>query len=64
MSKQATKEVSLKLLNNKRLASLCGQFNEHLTQLEGRLNVEIKNRVNPMVKKSYQRMKSIVRHDG
>jgi phosphate starvation-inducible PhoH-like protein len=28
------------------LANLCGQFNEHLTQLEKRLNVDVKNRGN------------------
>jgi phosphate starvation-inducible PhoH-like protein len=32
--------------DNLRLASLCGQFNEHLRQVEGRLGVEINNRGN------------------
>ncbi|MGH8402592.1 MAG: hypothetical protein ACRESO_04185 [Gammaproteobacteria bacterium] len=42
--------VSLDLLleptNNERLANLCGQFDEHLRQLEQRLGVEINNRGN------------------
>ncbi|MEH6504455.1 MAG: PhoH family protein [Cycloclasticus sp.] len=47
MSNQPTSiELSLEPANNKRLASLCGQFNEHLIQLEQRLHVEIKNRGN------------------
>ncbi|PCI18103.1 MAG: phosphate starvation-inducible protein PhoH [Piscirickettsiaceae bacterium] len=47
MSKQlVTKELSLEPANNKRLASLCGQFNEHLNQLEKRLHVDVKNRGN------------------
>ncbi|HIG79866.1 MAG TPA: PhoH family protein [Cycloclasticus sp.] len=46
MSKHITKDVSLEPANNKRLANLCGQFNEHLTQLEKRLNVDVKNRGN------------------
>ncbi|OUR89820.1 phosphate starvation-inducible protein PhoH [Cycloclasticus sp. 44_32_T64] len=41
-----TVDVSLEPANNRRLASLCGQFNEHLAQLERRLKVEIKNRGN------------------
>jgi phosphate starvation-inducible PhoH-like protein len=32
--------------DNQRLASLCGQFNEHLRQIESRLGVEINNRGN------------------
>tara|TARA_B100000989_G_C19506836_1_gene456899 strand:- start:652 stop:1638 length:987 start_codon:yes stop_codon:yes gene_type:complete len=39
-----TVEVTLKPVNNKRLASLCGQFNEHIIQLEKYLNVDIKHR--------------------
>ncbi|ORU91965.1 MAG: phosphate starvation-inducible protein PhoH [Cycloclasticus sp. symbiont of Bathymodiolus heckerae] len=39
-------DIRLEPENNKRLASLCGQFNEHLIQLEQRLNVDIKNRGN------------------
>ncbi len=46
MSKHITKDVSLEPANNKRLANLCGQFNEHLRQLEKRLNVDVKNRGN------------------
>jgi phosphate starvation-inducible PhoH-like protein len=46
LSKHITKDVSLEPANNKRLANLCGQFNEHLTQLEKRLNVDVKNRGN------------------
>ncbi len=46
MSKRITKDVSLEPADNKRLANLCGQFNEHLTQLEKRLNVDVKNRGN------------------
>ncbi len=40
------KDVSIEPVDNKRLANLCGQFNEHLKQLEKRLNVDIKNRGN------------------
>jgi len=39
-------DIHLEPANNQRLASLCGQFNEHLIQLEHRLHVEIKNRGN------------------
>ena len=39
-----TQDISLEPVDNKRLASLCGQFNEHLLQLEKRLNVDVKNR--------------------
>jgi len=39
-------DLHLEPANNQRLASLCGQFNEHLIQLEHRLQVEIKNRGN------------------
>lgn len=45
-SQITTVDVSLEPANNKRLASLCGQFNEHLTQLERRMSVEVKNRGN------------------
>ncbi|GMQ84385.1 MAG: PhoH family protein [Gammaproteobacteria bacterium] len=38
--------VTLEPADNQRLASLCGQFDEHLHQLEQRLNVEISNRGN------------------
>lgn len=32
--------------DNKRLSNLCGQFDEHLRQIEGRLGIEINNRGN------------------
>jgi len=38
--------VTLEPADNQRLASLCGQFDEHLRQLEHRLQVEISNRGN------------------
>ncbi|MEE9343651.1 MAG: PhoH family protein [Gammaproteobacteria bacterium] len=38
--------LTLEPTDNQRLASLCGQFDEHLSQLERRLNVEINNRGN------------------
>jgi phosphate starvation-inducible PhoH-like protein len=43
-SKLKTTDVILTPANNKRLASLCGQFNEHITQLERRLDVDVKHR--------------------
>jgi len=36
----------LEPLDNGRLANLCGQFDDHLRQIEGRLGVEINNRGN------------------
>lgn len=39
-------EVSLEPNDARRLASLCGQFNQHLRQLEQRLDVQIRNRGN------------------
>lgn len=45
-SQNKTIDISLEPANNKRLASLCGQFNEHITQLEHRLHVDVKNRGN------------------
>lgn len=39
-------ELTLEPADNQRLASLCGQFDEHLRHLERRLGVEIKNRGN------------------
>lgn len=39
-----TREVTLKPEDNDRLANLCGQFDEHLRQIEQRLGVEINNR--------------------
>ena len=38
--------LTLQPADNRRLASLCGQFDEHLRQLERRLQVEISNRGN------------------
>ncbi|OED36387.1 hypothetical protein AB833_27595 [Chromatiales bacterium (ex Bugula neritina AB1)] len=40
----ATLEFQLKPDDNKRLANLCGQFDEHLKQIESRLNIELQNR--------------------
>ena len=37
-------DLSLKPDDNRRLASLCGQFDQHLRQIEQRLEVEISNR--------------------
>lgn len=39
-----SKDIRLLPADNKRLANVCGQFNEHLRQLESRLTVDIKNR--------------------
>ena len=39
-------EITLTPADNSRLANLCGQFNEHINQLEQRLSVDIKNRGN------------------
>ena len=41
-----SKSFSLEPADNQRLASLCGQFNEHLRLIERRLGVEINNRGN------------------
>jgi phosphate starvation-inducible PhoH-like protein len=41
-----TQEVILEPLDNKVLANLCGQFDEHLRQIERRLGVNISNRGN------------------
>ncbi len=43
---QITCEVTLEPNDNRRLASLCGQFDQHLRQIEQRLNIEIRNRGN------------------
>ena len=37
-------EFQLSPDDNKRLANLCGQFDEHLRQIESRLDVEVHNR--------------------
>ncbi|HHJ13172.1 MAG TPA: PhoH family protein [Gammaproteobacteria bacterium] len=42
----ASCSLTLEPADNQRLASLCGQFDEHLRQLERRLQVEISNRGN------------------
>ena len=39
-----TRELALEPEDNQRLANLCGQFDEHLRQIEQRLGVEINNR--------------------
>ena len=38
--------VTLEPNDNRRLACLCGQFDQHLRQIEQRLNIEIRNRGN------------------
>ncbi len=42
----ASRDVVLEPADNKRLANLCGQFDEHLRQIEQRLGVEIASRGN------------------
>ncbi len=39
-------DITLEPADNERLAELCGQFDEHLRQLEQRLGVEINSRGN------------------
>jgi len=43
---QISQDVVLEPADNNRLANLCGQFDEHLRQIERRLNVEIASRGN------------------
>lgn len=43
---KAAQDLILEPVDAKRLASLCGQFDEHLRQIEQSLNVEIRNRGN------------------
>ena len=43
---QTSRDVILEPADNDRLANLCGQFDEHLRQIERRLNVEIASRGN------------------
>lgn len=43
---QISQEFILEPADNSRLANLCGQFDEHLRQIERRLNVEIASRGN------------------
>lgn len=46
LNNPAVFEISLEPNDAHRLASLCGQFNQHLRQLEQRLDVQIRNRGN------------------
>lgn len=41
-----TCDITLTPVDNRRLANLCGRFDEHLRQIERRLNIEIINRGN------------------
>ncbi len=43
---QKSRDIVLEPADNNRLANLCGQFDEHLRQIERRLNVEIASRGN------------------
>ena len=43
---QISRDIILEPADNNRLANLCGQFDEHLRQIERRLNVEIASRGN------------------
>jgi phosphate starvation-inducible PhoH-like protein len=43
---QTSRDLVLEPADNRRLANLCGQFDEHLRQIERRLNVEIASRGN------------------
>ncbi len=43
---QISRDVVLEPADNQRLANLCGQFDEHLRQIERRLNVDIASRGN------------------
>jgi len=43
---QISRDLVLEPADNSRLANLCGQFDEHLRQIERRLNVEIASRGN------------------
>ena len=43
---QISRDIVLEPADNSRLANLCGQFDEHLRQIERRLNVEIASRGN------------------
>lgn len=47
LNKQLTAHtITLEPSDTRRLATLCGQFDEHLQQIEQRLNIEIRNRGN------------------
>ena len=41
-----SKEITFSPMDNRRLMSLCGRFDEHIRLIESRLNVEINNRGN------------------
>ena len=43
---RVTQQLKLEPDDNRRLASLCGQFDQHLRQIEQRLDIEIRNRGN------------------
>ena len=43
---QTSRDIVLEPADNQRLANLCGQFDEHLRQIESRLGVEIASRGN------------------
>ena len=43
---QISRDIVLEPADNSRLANLCGQFDEHLRQIERRLDVEIASRGN------------------
>jgi phosphate starvation-inducible PhoH-like protein len=43
---QISRDIVLEPADNQRLANLCGQFDEHLRQIESRLDVEIASRGN------------------
>ncbi len=43
---QISRDIVLEPADNSRLANLCGQFDEHLRQIERRLNVDISSRGN------------------
>lgn len=43
---QISRDIVLEPADNRRLANLCGQFDEHLRQIETRLNVDIASRGN------------------
>ncbi len=45
-SLRISREIVLEPVDNDRLANLCGQFDEHLRQIERRLNIEIASRGN------------------
>ncbi len=61
-----TTDVALEPADNQRLANLCGQFDEHLKQIERRLGVEINNRGNTFrvigESRSVQATAEVLRH--